>query len=185
VDIVADREYISVLERDMSNPAYRKQLERQQGLQGVYPEEFLLGGGSKTAKEILNELKRQPPPLKTPKIGERVQEPIPPSHPAWKNVAPLSPEDLARAKAQKNRKQEIKNLKMLQEGQRDAVTTAFDRMARERLMRPVAEGQQTAVEPQPILSPEENNSYKKGGKVSASKRADGIAQRGKTRGKMV
>jgi hypothetical protein len=28
------------------------------------------------------------------------------------------------------------------------------------------------------------DSYKKGGAVSASKRADGIAQRGKTRGKM-
>ncbi len=183
---MADREYISVLERDMSNPAYRKQLERQQALEGVYPEEFVLGGGSKTAKEILNELKTQPRrPLKTPKIGERVQEPIPPSHPAWKNVAAPSPEDLARAKAQKDRKQEIKNLKMFQEGQRDAVTTAFDRMARERLMRPVVEGQQTAVEPQSILSPEESNSYKKGGKVSASKRADGCCQRGKTRGKMV
>ena len=30
----------------------------------------------------------------------------------------------------------------------------------------------------------ENPEYKKGGKVSASSRADGIAQRGKTRGKM-
>jgi hypothetical protein len=185
VDIVADREYISVLERDMSNPAYRKKLEKQQALQGVYPEEFLLGGGSKTAKDILGELKRQPPPLKIPKIGERVKEPIPPSHPAWKNVADPSPEDLARAKAQKDRKQKIKNLKMFQGAQRDAVTTSFDRMARERLVRPVVEGQQTAVEPQSILSPEESNSYKKGGKVSASKRADGCCQRGKTRGKMI
>jgi hypothetical protein len=31
---------------------------------------------------------------------------------------------------------------------------------------------------------EMGNAYKKGGKVSASKRADGIAQRGKTKGRM-
>ena len=30
-----------------------------------------------------------------------------------------------------------------------------------------------------------SDDYKKGGKVSASKRADGIAQRGKTRGKLI
>ena len=36
----------------------------------------------------------------------------------------------------------------------------------------------------PFMPEEVDMSYKKGGSVSASKRADGIAQRGKTRGKM-
>ena len=62
------------------------------------------------------------------------------------------------------------------EAARDVLAT-HERVQRERVDRPPAP---TPAEPPPVQS----RVMKKGGAVSASRRADGIAQRGKTRGKM-
>jgi len=62
------------------------------------------------------------------------------------------------------------------EAARDVLAT-HERVQRERVDSPPAS---TSAEP-PLTS---RVVYKKGGVVSASRRADGIAQRGKTRGKM-
>ena len=54
-------------------------------------------------------------------------------------------------------------------------------------MKPTGKQEPAEDEPDKQTAPEDDrNAYKKGGKVnSASKRGDGIAQRGKTRGRMV
>jgi hypothetical protein len=62
------------------------------------------------------------------------------------------------------------------EAARDVLAT-HERLQRERVDRPPA----PTPEAPPLTS---RVVYKKGGAVSASRRADGIAQRGKTRGKM-
>jgi hypothetical protein len=67
-------DYFSVLEeRDMSNPRYREYLEKQQGLEGSYPETFAapiargLSSAAKTAKAIFAPEK---------KTGQIIQQPI-------------------------------------------------------------------------------------------------------------
>ncbi len=157
---MADREYISVLERDMSNPAYRKQLERQQGLQGVYPEALLAGVG-RTALSGVRSIKKPDPQVRPVKIGEKIDEDL-----VWKSLSPKERLDALR------KQEKLDEFHSMMRAQGNAVKESGKRMLRE-------------AAAQPMFPSKENNSYKKGGVVSASKRADGCCQRGKTRGKMV
>lgn len=158
--------YISVLERNMSNPEYRKQLEQQQALENTYPEALFTGVGS-AIRSGINRLKGPPPRVRSVKIGEDIADE---THPAWKNVAPgPSAED---------------RLNTLRKQERNAAYYQRDQAAHKSLK---DANRRSAADALVLVtqSPEENNRYRKGGVVSASKRADGCAQRGKTRGKMV
>jgi hypothetical protein len=84
--------------------------------------------------------------------------------------------------------------KMNEKAERDRVQTEFDRIKGTSINKPFDEADETLQE---IIQRNKNEaarrraefppitSRKEGGVVSASKRADGMAQRGKTRGKMV
>lgn len=158
--------YISVLERNMSNPEYRRQLEEQQALKRVHPEALLAGAGS-SIRAGLRGTKKPESQVQQVKIGENITDDL---HPVWKNVAAgPSQKDLLDA-LRKREKQN--NFYQMMEAWDDAVKESGKRMLRE-------------AAAQPMFPSKENNSYKKGGVVSASKRADGCCQRGKTRGKMV
>ena len=72
--------YVSVLERgDMSSPAYRAQLEREQALENVYPETFLapaargLSAEAKKAKTLFESSKATGPAITKP-IGWNLQK---------------------------------------------------------------------------------------------------------------
>jgi hypothetical protein len=102
-------EYFSVLEeRDMSNPKYREYLEKQQGLEGSYPETFAapiargLSSVAKTAKAIFAPEKQTGQIIKNP-IGWSIRVPnkrkfdepysytLPPPAP----YVPRAPEEIA------------------------------------------------------------------------------------------
>ena len=102
-------DYFSVLEeRDMSNPRYREYLEKQQGLEGVYPETFAapiargLSSAAKTAKAIFAPEKQTGQIMRNP-IGwsirvpnkRRFDEPYTYTLPAPAPYVPRAPEEIA------------------------------------------------------------------------------------------
>ncbi len=163
--IVADKKYISVLERNMSNPEYRKQLEKQQGVQGVYPE-VLLAGVGRAALSGIRSMKKSDPQVRSVKIGENITDEL---SPAWKNVGfGSSPKERLDALRKREKLDAF-----------DAMSESADKAGAQAMRRFLGE-----VAGQRMPSLNESDSYKKGG-MTASSRADGIAQRGKTRGKLV
>jgi hypothetical protein len=102
-------DYFSVLEeRDMSNPRYREHLEKQQGLEGSYPETFAapiargLSSAAKTAKAIFAPEKQTGQIMRNP-IGwgirvpnkRRFDEPYTYTLPPPAPYVPRAPEEIA------------------------------------------------------------------------------------------
>jgi len=103
-------EYFSVLEeRDMSNPKYREYLEKQQGLEGSYPESFAapiargLSSAAKTAKAIFAPEKQTGQIIRNP-IGwgirvpnkRRFDEPYTYTLPPPAPYVPRAPEEISK-----------------------------------------------------------------------------------------
>jgi hypothetical protein len=131
------REY---LER---NPQYA---EREEGLESVYPEEFMTpGGASKAGSGVMAAVKEG----------------------MYRNPA-------AKRAADKAMRERIKEA----ESKKDKLRATSPASA------PYKSPNRSPYEPRPQS---DESSYRKGGSVksSASRRADGIAQRGKTRGKFI
>lgn len=146
--------------KDMRDPAYRKQLEREQALETSTPE-LMLAGSAMGARPVIKKLmarSKQPSKSLTKNItiGQDVEK-------ANKYGLPKELKDIANETelTERGLKGFIKSMGRL----------ALDIPALDALRRSSFNNSQEG--------------YKKGGKVlSASKRADGIAQRGKTRGMM-
>ena len=162
---IVGKPYISVLERNMSNPEYRKQLEQQQALESTHPEALLAGVGP-AMRAGLSRLKKPAPRVREVKIGENVLD----DPRVWKHVAP-GPSAEERLNSLRKQERSAGDYLKIQAAN-ESIKNANRRAAADSLV--------LATQ-----SPEENSRYKKGGVVAASKRADGCAQRGKTRGKMV
>lgn len=144
--------------QDMRDPKYRKQLEREQALETSAPELMFVGPGMGARAGVKNLMARAKQPRKTldVTIGQDVGK-------ATQRGLPKELADAAR---------EAEFLEKGFSGAAKAISRlAFDIPALENARREKFR-----------TSPE---NYKKGGAVkSASSRADGIAQRGKTRGKI-
>jgi hypothetical protein len=146
--------------RDMRDPRYRKQLEREQGLETSAPEFMLAGpaGAARAALKKIGSRSAKSPDLRkniTFEIGENVGKPRQPI-----------PKELRDALREIEEAGELSS-KIMRGGTKSIAASALDINALDARRREPPEG------------------YKKGGAVkSASSRADGIAQRGKTRGRM-
>lgn len=141
------------------NPQYR---EREEGLESVSPERFLIPGGAlKNAAAISNISKRakkfQP------------QDPPPAGKPPGQYRDPA-----AKRAADKAMRERIKQA----ETKKDKLRATSPARA------PYKNPDRSPYEPRPQS---DESSYRKGGAIrsSASKRADGIAKKGKTRGRFV
>ena len=146
--------------KDMRDPAYRRQLEREQALETSAPELMAVGPAGAARAGLKNILSRSAKPsseiTKNITIGQNVGK-----------SGAKTPKDVRDALRELEKAQEIS----------DAI------------MRGTAKSLGAAALDIPALEAkrrERPDGYKKGGAVrSASSRADGIAQRGKTRGRMV
>ena len=164
-------EYKSVLEDvpPHGSKAWRDMMEKKQALETDTTLETLLIGSGKTAasaiKNAVNK-KAQSRKFDTPEIRSN----LPPSGlDPWKNVGYQKPpkEILAEREAQINKG-------LMINAAENATKQGMRRFYGEALGDEINNRQNAA-----------GDTYKKGGKVnSASSRADGIAQRGKTRGKL-
>jgi hypothetical protein len=170
--------------RDMRDPRYRKQLEREQALETSAPESMLIGpGGAASGFRFLKPAAK--PTGAIPEVGSRLPEAVLKGHTdyysklAGGKLSKESIEGLAKqatAAELRQAKQQAQALK----------GTAAERRAKK--VRAVAETTaSSAARPIGIEYLTQRGEGKKaGGAVkSASKRGDGIAQRGKTKGRMV
>ena len=101
--------------------------------------------------------------------------------PPGQDMENISPKDLEEAKKYTKERQAYKDASQIGPEDYDSgkrLATIFKSMAEVRAERKAAAGDRASRVNQM------GDTYKKGGSVSASSRADGIAQRGKTRGKM-
>ena len=117
----AEGGYVSVLERgDMSSPAYRAQLEREQALENVYPETLLVPAGrslsaaAKKAKSLF-ESSKATGPLVTKPIGWNLQksmdEMLGYTQPSPVVFSPRTAEEISRQALKKVPEKLLKNLK--------------------------------------------------------------------------
>ena len=138
------------------NPQYRK---REEGLEGVYPEEFITpGGASKTGSGVMAAVKAGM--YRDPKAKRAADEAM-----------------RKRVKEAESKKDKLRF---------DAELGAFGGRSRSANRKPY-EGRPQSDELSGLeVDKRFKATYRKGGTVgSASSRADGIAQRGKTRGKFI
>jgi len=139
-------------------------IERDTTLEGL-----LIGPGKFAASTIKNAINKKAYSRKfdTPEIGSGLPPPSGSVLDPWKNVGGKPPKEILAER-------EARNLGLMEE----AATRAMEKGVRRgygELAGAIANDKMNAA----------GDTYKKGGKVSsASKRADGIAQKGKTRGKM-
>ena len=172
-------------DRDMSDPAYRKQLEREQALETSAPEAMLVGPGKVTSGLTRFLRPGARPPGVTPEIGSKLPEAILRKHTdyyrslAGGKLSKDSVSSLAKQATDAEVRQAKNQAKILRgtvkERRARKVAEITDDVAKS-VVRPVG------VE---YLTNRKEEKMKKGGAVkSAASRGDGIAQRGKTRGKM-
>ena len=150
--------------RDMRDPAYRRELERKQALETSAPEFAVVGPAGAARTALKNVLSRSAKPAKSLTknitIGQNVGKP-----------GQAISKDLRDALREIERSDEISRA-IVGRTAKSLGLLAMDIPAPEAARQGRPEG---ATE-----------GYKKGGKVSsASSRGDGIAQRGKTKGRMV
>lgn len=203
LDYVTDKDTRSVMdipEKDMRNPRYRKELEEKQALETSSPELALVGpakGASAAAKAASVEgrgmakgfseyLSPVPGPNRIPEIGEKL-----PSRIHRQNLKELkkyegafTPEQLKKQARDYTKKdiQAYKEANIPDEATRSARKV---QRIKDEIVKQGTAGAFWGLSDVSNRS-KKNEEYKKGGKVSAaSKRADGIAQRGKTKGRMV
>jgi|TARA_R110002126_G_scaffold1988_9_gene11806 hypothetical protein len=184
------KQYKSVLEKyNKSLKPRRLPTAEEEAIEPVYPEEYLMGGPGKFAASGLRSSAEkaaakaaQRERIAQIKIGSRV--PSPEAVAAEKAVSDkfyktkwgqATYEDL-RNKAEQAAKQQIKQDVIDQiENSGKRATNNFYGEAGNAIGNEMYEQRQNAA----------GDTYKKGGKVSASSRGDGIAQRGKTKGRLL
>lgn len=160
--------------RDMRDPAYRRQLEREQALETSAPELMLIGPGG--AARELKTLVGTPTKFRgvTPEIGSATPRAL-----HRKNLKDLKSFDDMTFAEKKALARSTTNAQM--QAIRDSLQKSRS-APEEKLKRVVGDVIGGAAR---TAGYEALVNRKKGGVVkSASSRADGIAQRGKTRGKM-
>jgi len=182
--------YKSVLEKHNENLARTRRLPtaEEQAIEPIYPEEYLVGGpgkavasgflgsGKKAAKDATRER------IANIKYGSKV--PSPEALKADKAVSdkfyktPQGQATYEELKKQAERRKEIKDLRTQERELLGSAERASKNIIGEMGMGisdHIAEERRNAA----------GDTYKKGGKVSASSRADGCAVKGKTKGRMV
>ena len=183
--------YKSVLEKHNENLARKRRLPtaEEEGIERVYPEEYLVGGpgkavasgflgsGRQAAKDAARER------IANVKIGSKV--PSPEALKADKAVSdkfyktPQGQATYEELKKQAERRKEIKDLKTKERELLGSAKRAYKNLSGEA---GYTVGSMAAEERRNAAG----DTYKKGGKVSsASKRGDGCAVRGKTKGRFV
>lgn len=182
--------YKSVLEKHNENLARTRRLPtaEEQAIEPVYPEEYLIGGPGKavasgflgSGKKATKEAARER--IANIKYGSKV--PSPEALKADKAVSekfyktPQGQATYEELKKQTQRRKEIKDLRTQERELLGSAERASKNISGEMGMGiadHVAEERRNAA----------GDTYKKGGKVSASSRGDGIASRGKTKGRFV
>ena len=200
LDYVTDKDTRSVMdmpEKDMRNPQYRNELTKKQALETSSPELAFIGPakgataaakaasveGRGVARGFLDELSPSPMPKRIPEIGEMLPGKIHKQN--LKDLkkyedAFITPEKLKQTARDYTKKdiQAYKDANIPSEATRKArkAQRIKDDVAKQG-MSGAAFGLNDAVN--------SNKEYKKGGQVSASSRADGIAKRGKTKGRII
>jgi hypothetical protein len=152
-------EFKSVMDKYDAKGNRRLPTAEEEAITPVYPEEYLFGGAGKSVAMGLKTIAKKEPVRKfdVPKIGSNLVKPK------------EAKERIAREKEQK-----ISDL-FADKAEKSMINTNGD-ISFNNIRPDMGEQSKTNAA---------GDTYKKGGKVSgASKRADGIAQRGKTRGKM-
>ena len=140
-------------------------IERDTTLEGL-----LIGPGKLAASTIKNAINKKAYSRKfdTPEIGSGLPPPPGSVLDPWKNVGGKSPKEILTEQETRD------NIGLMKEAAKRAMEKGVRRGYGE-LAGAIANDKMNAA----------GDTYKKGGKVSsASKRADGIAQRGKTKGRM-
>jgi hypothetical protein len=178
--------------RDMRDPAYRRQLEREQALETSAPElafvgpakaaqagfaTKMMGRAATPTRSVTENVQIGQYVKRNEKIADAVKEHMlskaAPGERAA--VARKIEENLAKARTQDER---AKNFGAFQNAVLDAETGLVKSLGTPLGVEAIKRLKERSTQ-------ESSDRYKKGGRVSsASKRADGIAQRGKTRGKM-
>lgn len=156
-------------------------------VEGVYPEEFLVPAARAASKAVQTALQR------TPKVAPKVEMPgeVTPNQPMLpyymrdNNLAKnYNPKDFTPAKMEQIRKDLAQEAKLTPQERRLKRMREYDQKM------DIRDAKQ-ALADKSILSTglnasQEEQEYKRGGKVKAkSHRGDGIAQRGKTKGRMI
>jgi hypothetical protein len=175
--------YKSVLEKHNENLARKRRLPtpEEEAIEPVYPEEYLMGGPGKTVASGFLKPSAKKAALRKEiaqtKIGSNLIQ-----KPSFPDLLP--PDQLAKYKeAAKNKSEQINRIKN-QQKILNAAEKSFERTSKN-VFGEVGHdtgGRFTEYEERRNAA---GDTYKKGGKVSASSRADGIASRGKTRGRMI
>ena len=173
--------YKSVLEKHNENLARKRRLPtpEEEAIEPVYPEEYLMGGpGKAVASGFLK------PSAKKAALRKEIAQTKIGSNLAQKPSFPdlLPPDQLAKYKEAAKKKTEQINRIKNQQKILNAAEESFERTSKNfsgeagtHIGGAMADENRNAA----------GDTYKKGGKVSASSRADGIASRGKTKGRMV
>ena len=184
------KQYKSVLEKyNKSLKPRRLPTPEEEAIEPVYPEEYLMGGpgkfaasGLRSSAEKAAAKAQQRERIANIKIGEKIPAPwIEAADKAVKDRfyktkwGQATYEDL-RNKAEQAAKQQIKQDVIDQiENSGKRATKNFYGEAGTHIGGAMADENSNAA----------GDTYKKGGKVSASSRGDGIAQRGKTKGRLL
>ena len=174
--------YKSVLEKHNEGLKRRLPTAEEQAIEPVYPEEYLVGGpGKAVASGFLGLGKQTAKTAARPsaQIGTKVRD-IADEKATREEFAKTkwgkATYDYEKKKAQ--RRKEIKDLRTQERELLGSAERASKNISGEMGMGiadHIAEERRNAA----------GDTYKKGGKVSASSRADGIASRGKTKGRFV
>ena len=179
--------YKSVLEKHNENLARKRRLPtaEEQAIEPVYPEEYLVGGPGKavasgflgSGKQAAKDAARYR--IAQTKIGERATDINADKAVAEKFAkTPQGQATYEELKKQAQRRKEIKDLRSQERfllGQSERTSKNFFGEGGYDTGSRMAEERRNAA----------GDTYKKGGKVSASSRADGCAVKGKTKGRMV
>jgi len=181
--------YKSVLEKYNENRTHRVPTAEEEAIEPVYPEEYLVGGpgkavasgfmgSGKTAKAVKDASRYR---IAQTRIGERAQD-IDEVKEQLKNRAvfrnrPMYKEVFGDYEAEQARQMALQKIKDTAKRSTNRSSTNFFGEAGNAIGNEVYRQNENAA----------GDTYKKGGKVksTASSRGDGIASRGKTRGKLV
>lgn len=190
LDWATDKDTRSVMDKpvtDMRNPQYRKELQQRQGLETSSPELLLIGparGLGSAKSKIKDAFKSPAKPASIPEIGQYTPEF---AYEATKRKLTQTGkytadqiEEFAKRDAERM-KETAKSLFSKSLTPRERAIKRAKNFAED-----VAYKAAPGSGLEAVRQSKKDDGYKRGGKIgSASKRGDGIAQRGKTKGRMV
>jgi hypothetical protein len=188
------KQYKSVLEGYNENRKPRLPTAEEEAVEGVYPEELLIGGGAgKLFKSVAGKLKDKAEVFMRPKVKNSIYPEMPGGKPTGKyavrNVR--GPEELEAIKQSGYMLPKEGGKQKKYFTQTDNMRTESNAFEGSHVLRVPIEKvpKNRAVSRKDVerYNPDSGafESLKKGGKVSASSRGDGIAQRGKTKGRLL